>query len=79
MRYLGYKNCQLLESLQGANPGLLEALVIQHKVEVPMKNPNDMTIKELKAAVVNLRLAPKALGMIEKQEFINFLNDHNQR
>lgn len=70
-----YKAGQLIEALQGADANRIEQLVIQHK-QVSLKNPSEMTIKELKAAIVHAGLASKASGMLEKQEFINLLNQH---
>ena len=71
-----YRAGQLLETLQGADANRIEQLVIQNKQVSLLKNPSEMTIKELKAAIVNSGLASKATGMIEKQEFINLLNQH---
>lgn len=70
-----YRAGQLLEAMQGADANRLEQLVVQHK-KVSLKNPSEMTIKELKAAIIYAGLASKATGMIEKQEFISLLNQH---
>ena len=71
-----YKNGQKVDELVGASKTELESKITKHKVVIPMKNPSEMTIKELKNAIINAGLGTKAVGLIEKQEFIDLLNNH---
>jgi thioredoxin 1 len=64
----------MVEEFHGADSKRLEEIIIQY--DKPPKDPSEMTIKELKAAIVNLRLGPKALGFSEKQEFVNLLKEY---
>ena len=69
-----FKSGKMLEEIQGANSSQLERLVKEHDVEP--KAPSEMTVKELKAAVVNAGLAQKALGFHEKHEFVELLEEY---
>lgn len=40
------------------------------------KAPNEMSVKELKAAIRNAGLASQAVGFSEKQEFVTLLEAH---
>lgn len=43
---------------------------------VKLKDPKDMSVKELKAAIKNAGLGSKAVGLMEKGEFIKLVEDH---
>ena len=45
-----------------------------HKIK--LKNANEMSIKELRAAIRKAGLSSKAVGMMEKSEFVRLLQDH---
>ena len=47
-----------------------------HGFKVTLKDPADMSVKELKEAIRNAGLASKAVGLMEKSEFVKLLNDH---
>lgn len=44
--------------------------------KIRLKDPADMSIKELKAAIRKAGILSQALGFTEKREFIQLLNDH---
>jgi len=44
--------------------------------KVQLKDPKDMSVKELKAAIKKAGLGSKAVGMMEKSEFIKLVEDH---
>jgi len=44
--------------------------------KITLKDPSEMSIKELKAAIRKAGLQKDALGFTEKREFIQLLNDH---
>ena len=43
---------------------------------VTLKDPKDMSVKELKAAIQSAGLGSKAIGLMEKSEFIKLVQDH---
>jgi predicted esterase len=44
--------------------------------KIQLKDPSAMSVKELKAAIKKAGLGPKAVGFMEKSEFIRLLQDH---
>lgn len=51
---------------------------VPHDIEhlVPLPNPADMGIKELKAAIKTAGLSAQAVGFAEKGEFVQLLQSH---
>jgi len=47
-----------------------------HGFKIKLKEPTQMTVKELKEAIRNAGLASKAVGLMEKSEFIKLVQDH---
>jgi len=47
-----------------------------HNFKVNLKDPSDMSIKELKMAIRNAGLGNQAVGLMEKSEFVKLLKDH---
>ena len=45
---------------------------------VRLKDPSDMSVKELKAAIRKAGLGSKAVGLMEKSEFIKLLEEHRR-
>mmetsp|Transcript_21091 Transcript_21091/g.58668 ORF Transcript_21091/g.58668 Transcript_21091/m.58668 type:complete len:235 (-) Transcript_21091:171-875(-) len=43
---------------------------------IKLKDPSEMSVKELKAAIRKAGLASKAIGFMEKREFIQLLQNH---
>jgi lysophospholipase-2 len=44
--------------------------------DVPMKDPSEMSVKELRAAIRRAGIGQKAVGLMEKPEFVKLLKDH---
>jgi hypothetical protein len=44
--------------------------------KIQLKEPKEMSVKELKAAVKKAGLTSQAVGFMEKSEFIKLLQDH---
>lgn len=44
--------------------------------KIKMKDPKEMSVKELRAAIKKAGLSSKAVGFMEKSEFIGLLQDH---
>jgi lysophospholipase II len=44
--------------------------------KITLKDPSEMSIKELKAAIRKNGLSRKAVGLMEKHEFVRLLQDH---
>lgn len=44
--------------------------------QIKLKEPKDMSVKELKAAIKKAGLGSKAVGFMEKSEFIKLIEDH---
>jgi lysophospholipase II len=44
--------------------------------KVKVKEPSEMSVKELKAAIRQANLSSKAVGFMEKTEFVKLLQDH---
>lgn len=55
---------------------LQKILPADDSCKITLKDPSDMSIKELKAAIRKAGLQQSALGFTEKREFIQLLNDH---
>jgi hypothetical protein len=43
---------------------------------IPLRNPAEMSVKELKAALKEAGLSSQAVGFVEKTEFIQLLQGH---
>ena len=43
---------------------------------IKVKEPSEMSVKELKAAIRQANLGSKAVGLMEKSEFVRLLEDH---
>ena len=41
-----------------------------------MKDPSEMSVKELKAAIRKAGIGSKAVGLMEKSEFVKLVKDH---
>ena len=53
---------------------LKEALPFDESIKVTLKDPKDMSVKELKAAIRKAGL--NSVGLMEKSEFIKLVQDH---
>ena len=47
-----------------------------HDFKMKLKEPTEMSTKELTEAILNAGLGSKAVGLMEKSEFIKLVQDH---
>lgn len=52
------------------------ALPADESCLIPLKNPSEMSVKELKAAIHDAGLARQTQGFTEKSDFVKLLKDH---
>lgn len=62
--------------LKEAMEFLLSVLPPDESFKVQLKDPSTMSIKELKGAIKKAGLGNKAVGLMEKDEFVKLLQDH---
>lgn len=55
---------------------LTKVLPPDDSFKIQLKDPKEMSVKELKAAIRKAGLGSKAVGLMEKGEFIKLLQDH---
>lgn len=55
---------------------LKEVLPADDSVKVTLKDPKSMSVKELRAAIRKAGIANKAVGLMEKSEFVNLVQDY---
>ena len=46
---------------------------------IPAKNPEEMSVKELKSAIQAAGLAAQAAGLYEKADYVKLLKEHRAR
>eukprot|EP00562_Extubocellulus_spinifer_P005915 CAMPEP_0178529310 /NCGR_PEP_ID=MMETSP0696-20121128/32265_1 /TAXON_ID=265572 /ORGANISM="Extubocellulus spinifer, Strain CCMP396" /LENGTH=260 /DNA_ID=CAMNT_0020161017 /DNA_START=140 /DNA_END=922 /DNA_ORIENTATION=- len=57
---------------------LTRVLPPDESCRITLKDPSDMSVKELKAAIRKAGLGSKAVGLMEKSEFVKLLKDHRE-
>ena len=57
---------------------LSKVLPPDESCRITLKDPESMSVKELKAAIRKAGLGSKAVGLMEKQEFVKLLKDHRE-
>jgi lysophospholipase II len=77
--YAGMGHTASMEELMDAMGFLLKCLPDSAEHRLPPPDPKTMSVKELKAAIVEAGLASKARGFSEKQEFVELLLSHQQQ
>lgn len=65
-----------MEELQDIQSFLERVLPDDDTCKVSLKDPNEMSIKELKEAIRNAGIGSKAVGLMEKSEFVKLVQDH---
>ena len=55
---------------------LQEILPPNDSCRIKLKDPSEMSVKELKAAIAKAGLGQKAVGLMEKSEFVKLLEEH---
>jgi len=67
------------EEINDAMAFLLKLLPFNADLAIAAKDPADMSVKELKAAIASAGLQSQARGLCEKSEFIKLLVEHRQQ
>ena len=67
-----------MQELADAKQFLLKVLPPDSSCKVVLKDPSTMSIKELKAAIRKAGLSHKAIGLVEKHEYVKLVQDHRQ-
>jgi predicted esterase len=64
------------EELQGMMRFVASVLPPNDSCRITLKDPKDMSVKELKAVIKNAGLSHKTIGLMEKSEFVKLVEDH---
>jgi lysophospholipase II len=64
------------EEIHAVEQFLLKHLPPDDSCKITVKEPRDMSVKELKAAIKKAGLSNKAVGFMEKSEFVKLVQDH---
>lgn len=76
--YAGLGHSLNQEEINHAMAFVLKLLPHNAELAIPSKSPAEMSVKELKSAIVAAGLQSKARGLFEKAEFVKLLVDHRQ-
>ena len=74
--YAGLGHSLSQEEIQHAMAFIAKLLPFNSDLAIPAKDPSDMSVKELKAAIANAGLQAQARGFCEKSEYVKLLLDH---
>lgn len=74
--YKGMQHTVIPEEIADVLNFLKRVLPPDDNCKVKLKAPEEMTVKELKQAILDAGLREKALGFMEKHEFVKLLRDH---
>jgi lysophospholipase-2 len=67
------------EELQDVAKFIAKTLPPDDSCKIKLKDPSEMSIKELKQAIQKANLGSRALGLMEKQEFVKLLREHREQ
>lgn len=76
--YRGLTHSVNMDEIQDILDFLRHKLPMDENCKVQLKDPDSMSIKELKEAIRNAGLGSKAVGLMEKSEFIKLVKDHRE-
>mmetsp|Transcript_22285 Transcript_22285/g.66039 ORF Transcript_22285/g.66039 Transcript_22285/m.66039 type:complete len:287 (-) Transcript_22285:1133-1993(-) len=74
--YAGLVHSVNMEEIADVMTFLQRVLPPDESCKVKLKDPSEMSVKELKAAIRKAGLGSKAVGFMEKGEFVRLLKDH---
>ncbi len=74
--YAGLPHSVNMDVIGDVKVFLEDVLPNNNECRVRLKDPSDMSIKELKAAIRKAGIGSKAVGLMEKSEFIKLVKDH---
>lgn len=76
--YRGMQHSLCPEEIQDVAHFLLTCLPEDKDSCVQVKDPSEMSVKELKTAIRNAGLGSKAVGLMEKSEFVRLLKEYRE-
>lgn len=76
--YAGLGHSLSQEEINHAMAFVMKHLPYNADLAIPAKNPSEMSVKELKAAINSAGLQGQARGLCEKSEFVKLLVDHRK-
>lgn len=76
--YPGLQHSVNMQELADAKQFLEEVLPANDAFKIVLKDPSEMSVKELKAAIRKAGLSHKAVGLMEKHEFVKLVNEHRK-
>ena len=74
--YPGVAHTVSMEEIADVKEWLKRVLPPDDSCKIVLKDPTEMSVKELKAAIRKAGLGQKAVGLMEKQEFVKLLQDY---
>ncbi len=74
--YPGLVHSVSMEEIQYVKEFLERVVPSDSECQVKLKDPSEMSVKELKAAIRKAGLGSKAVGLMEKSEFVKLVRDH---
>lgn len=74
--YQGMQHTVIPEEIQNVAAFLQQVIPEDANSFVRVKDPSEMSVKELKAAIRNAGLGSKAVGLMEKSEFVKLLQEY---
>lgn len=76
--YAGLVHSVNVEEIADVLTFLQRVLPDDGSCKVKLKDPSEMSVKELKAGIKKAGLGSKAIGFMEKSEFVKLLKDHRE-
>ena len=74
--YKGLVHSVNMEEVADVMAFLTRVLPPDKSCRIQLKDPSEMSVKELKAAIRSANLGSQAIGFMEKRDFVNLLKDH---
>jgi len=74
--YPGLVHSVSMEEIQDVKEFLEKVVPSDNECQVKLKDPSEMSVKELRAAIRKAGLGSKAVGLMEKSEFVKLVRDH---
>ena len=77
--YAGLAHSLSQDEISDAMAFVLKLLPFDAALAIPSKDPAEMSVKELKAAISSAGLQNQARGLCEKAEYVKLLVEHRQK
>lgn len=76
--YPGLQHSVNIQELADARAFLQKVLPPDDTCKIQLKDPTEMSVKELRAAIKKAGLSQQAVGLMEKHEFVTLLKNHRE-